>query len=306
MLTRFYTLSDCANGRCYRLTIKKELPPENLPHAPSGLSSTFFHETLRVGDVIEAKMPAGNFTLDMGLNHPVALLAGGIGVTPMISMMNSLCQARSSREVYFVFALRHGGDHAFKEHLRSIDARCPNIHMCVLYEKPRIEDRLGIGYDRVGRADVALLRELLPTLNMEYYICGPRGMMDAISNGLVEAGVPESSIRMESFGGDNSAYRYGGAAADGVEDAEPHAEVSVTFSKSGKTVQWSKPQTLLQLAEENGIEIASGCRYGDCGTCMTPLLEGRVVYMHKTVARPDPGTCLPCSCQPENSIVLEA
>lgn len=80
----------------------------------------------------------------------------------------------------------------------------------------------------------------------------------------------------------------------------------VTFSKSGKTVKWNGSVTLLELAEESGIEIAYGCRYGDCGTCMTPLLEGSVVYLHETVVQPDPGTCLPCSCQPETAIVLDA
>ena len=150
---------------------------------------------MQIGDVIEAKTPVGDFYLDMNLNHPVALLAGGIGVTPMISMINSLCQAQSKREVYFIFALRHGGDHAFKEHLRTVSDRCPNIRMCVLYENPRMQDHLGLDYDRIGRPDISLLRELLPTLHMEYYICGPRAMMQSISKGLVAAGVSAGSIK---------------------------------------------------------------------------------------------------------------
>lgn len=78
----------------YRLTIKKKLPPDHKPEIGPGLSSSFFHETVRVGTVIEAKPPAGGFWLDLQKDHPVAMLAGGIGVTPMMSMLEALARIR--------------------------------------------------------------------------------------------------------------------------------------------------------------------------------------------------------------------
>ncbi len=304
---RCYTLSDCFNERHYRLTIKKELPPPDQANIPSGLSSTYFHDVLKIGDVIEAKSPSGKFYLDPNETHPVAMLAGGIGVTPMISMINGLCQAGSSREVYFVFALRHGGDHVFKEHLRAIAARCPNIRMHVLYETPRPEDAPGIDHDRIGRIDGALLRQILPSLDMEYYVCGPPGMMNAISATLINEGIARERIKTESFGPSSLAFRSALAAEVQDSNTEASPELTVTFAKSGKIVPWSSDAaTVLELAEMNGVDITFGCRYGDCGTCLTRLVSGRVKYLHPTDVQPDPGTCLPCSCKPETAIELDA
>lgn len=85
------------------------------------------------------------------------------------------------------------------------------------------------------------------------------------------------------------------------------SEITVTFAKSGISVPWARElPSLLELAHVNGVEISSGCQYGDCGTCMVRLLEGRVKYHHATGACPDPECCLPCSCYPEASVVLDA
>jgi ferredoxin-NADP reductase len=304
---RCYTLSDCFNGRDYRLTIKKELSPANRPQVPPGQSSTYFHETLRVGDRVEARLPSGNFFLDLQLSHPIALLAGGIGVTPMISMINALRQSRSSREVHFIFALRHGGDHVFKKHLKEVAAECPNIRMHVLYENPRPQDLVGIDYHRTGRIDLTLLREILPSLDTEYYVCGPSAMMNAISTALATEGVSSSRIRTESFGPSSLAFRTATAAEVAESDPQHSRQPVVTFARSGKKASWTHDaNTLLEFAEAHGVDIGFGCRYGDCGTCMTRVIRGTVQYLHPTGASPDPGTCLPCSCRPETDVELGA
>jgi len=81
--------------------------------------------------------------------------------------------------------------------------------------------------------------------------------------------------------------------------------ISVTFQRSGKTVDWESG-SLLELAENNQIDIGSGCRYGDCATCQTQLLSGAVEYLHETGVEPDEGWCLPCSCKPTTDVVLDA
>ena len=81
----------------------------------------------------------------------------------------------------------------------------------------------------------------------------------------------------------------------------------VQFRRSQRTIQWTpEAHSLLDFALENDIEINAGCKYGDCGTCLTSLLSGSVEYEHVTGVEPDPGTCLPCSCKPTSSIVLDA
>jgi ferredoxin-NADP reductase len=298
---RCYTLSDAFNGRHYRLTIKRQGPPADQPHVPAGISSAWFHDHLQRGDVLQAKMPNGRFCLDLSETHPAAFIAGGIGVTPMMSMLNAISEAECTREIYFLFALRHGGDHVFRERLRDLRARHATLHMHTLYEQPRPEDRLGIDFDAVGRIDASLARKLSAVPNTEYFLCGPPGMMQAISGHLLDAGVRQSQIRTESFGPSSLSLQ----AAMNDENQRQESEISVTFQRAGTTVPWTdNAGTLLELAEAHGIEVEFGCRYGDCATCLTPLISGEVSYLHPTGAMPDPGTCLPCSCRPVTSVVL--
>lgn len=95
----------------------------------------------------------------------------------------------------------------FKAHLRELQETCPNIRLHVLYDEPRPLDQQGLDFDRVGRIDTDVLRQLLPSLQMEYYVCGPPGMMHGISEGLRGAGVAEDNIRTESFGPSSLSYR---------------------------------------------------------------------------------------------------
>jgi ferredoxin len=84
-------------------------------------------------------------------------------------------------------------------------------------------------------------------------------------------------------------------------------ELTVTFSLTGESYPWTaEDTTLLKFAHKHGVEISSGCEYGDCGTCLTDLESGEVEYLHVTGIHPDPGTCLPCSCKPKTSVVLRA
>lgn len=301
---RCYTISNYGTP-FYRLTIKKELPPSDKPDVAGGLSSHYFHDQVQPGTVIEAKPPAGGFWLDVRERHPVVMLAGGIGVTPMMSMLEALSQSRVERDVYFFFALRHAGDHVFKQRLNELASENPRLRVRVIYEKAAAADVPGRDYHAMGRIGVEMLRA---TLGMEYYLCGPPGMMKAISEQLLELGVAAETIRTESFGPPSVALRAlisaDATAQSALQDA---GGVTVTFARSEVSTPWTgEAQTLLQLAEMNGVDISSGCQYGDCGTCMTRVLKGTVQYLHPTGARPDPGTCLPCSCRPEGSVVLDA
>jgi ferredoxin len=97
------------------------------------------------------------------------------------------------------------------------------------------------------------------------------------------------------------------AAEEAESNSQASSELLVTFSKSGRSVPWDRDaESLLEFAEAHGVDISFGCRYGDCGTCMTRLIRGAVEYLHPTGALPDTGTCLPCSCKPETDIELDA
>jgi ferredoxin-NADP reductase len=301
---RFYTISDHdPAARHYRLTVKKELPPADRSHLPPGTCSTHFNEYLKIGDAVEAKAPSGRFFIDLSSAHPIVLIAGGIGVTPMIAMINAIAREQPHRHVWFFHALRNAADHAFRDHLLGLAQRLPHLRLETFYEQPTPADRLGIDYHRLGRLDVDHLRRTLPTLDLEYYICGPGPMMKALTSGLAAAGVDAAKIRTETFA---SAPRL--APPSGTTTPAPAASAApaVVFARTGKTVPWdgSSP-SILTLAESVGVEISSGCLYGDCGTCMTRVLAGEVVYNHPTGIEPSPGTCLPCSCRPKGLVVLD-
>lgn len=304
---RCYTISMFGQS-FYRLTIKKELSPGDKPNAPHGLSSSFFFDSVRPGTVIEAKPPSGNFWLDLLEHHPVVMLAGGIGITPIMSMLEALAQSNATRDVYLFFSLRHAGDHVFKARLGEIARQCPGLRTYILYENVRSGDVLSRDYHAEGRISLELLQSLLPTLNLEYYLCGPPGMMKALSEQLVDHGVVSEKIRTESFGPSSVALRALISSDESAQIALQEAGgTTVTFARSQVSVPWTgEVKSLLQLAEMNGVDISSGCQYGDCGTCMTRVLEGHVKYLHAIGARVDLGNCLPCSCRPEGSVVLDA
>jgi len=97
------------------------------------------------------------------------------------------------------------------------------------------------------------------------------------------------------------------AGEQAVEPKQARA-IEVRFARSNIAVEWDDGRfdCLLDLARELNVDISSGCRYGDCGTCMTELLQGNVAYNHATGIEPDVGYCLPCSCRPLTSITLDA
>jgi ferredoxin-NADP reductase len=301
---RLYTLSDCFHGQDrYRLTIKKEAPPADKPHLPGGLSSGYFTDIARAGDVIEAKAPNGNFYLDVTRQHPVVFIAGGIGVTPLLAMVNAVVRQQPTRPVWFFFALRGKQDHVFREHLSQISQNHPNIKLFVAYDRVGPGDVHGTDYHMQGRIDAAFLASVLPTLQLEYYICGPSPMMRSLIGGLQEAGVGSGQIKTESFGPASYQEKLGHSEPQPTT-AEPQ---TVTFQRSRKTIPWDpKARSLWHFADQHQVEISSGCLYGDCGTCTTRLLAGQVAYVHTTAASVDAGACLPCSCKPVTSIVLDA
>ena len=306
-VVRCYSLSDAPTKRDrYRVTIKRLPPPPDKPDAPSGLSSSYFHDQLQTGDILDVRAPNGHFYLDRTKDTPVVLIGGGVGLTPMISMLNTIHDTGSNREVWFFYGVRHGGEHAMKEHLRQVQAAAPNIRVVVCYSEPREQDRLGEDYDHEGHVSVDLMRQLLGGPNYEFYICGPPPMMRIITEGLEDWGVPESAINYEAFGPATVKKKAAPAPAEGG-DAEAAAGVEVHFARAGKTATWTADVgSLLDLAEANDVAIDFGCRAGNCGTCLTALKEGDVDYLSEPGVPPEKGSCLSCIAVPKGKVVLDA
>ncbi len=298
---RCYSLSDSPTERgYYRVTVKRL-------SEPAGLVSSHFHDHIREGDVVEAYAPAGEFCLDCSSNRPVVLIAGGVGLTPLVSMLNWLVANDETREVWFFYGVRNRADHAMYEHLAQIRKSHPNVRMFIAYSRPGEECRLGVDYNVDGRVSVELLQSVLTASNYEFYLCGPSAMMTSLRDGLTEWGVPAEDIRYEAFQ----------ALSDDTSTSEtterPAGEDTSTayrveFARSGRVLEWTGgngADTLLELAEANGVKVRCSCRAGNCGSCLTALEDGSVEYVRPPSREHEAGTCLPCIARPRSDIVLD-
>ncbi len=298
---RCYSLSDSPHhSDYYRVTIKKTLPPPELPSAKGGLASSYFCDTVREGDILDVKAPSGHFFLEMSEQKPVVLISGGVGITPMISMLTAVLQSGQKREVWFFFGARNCDEHICKELLEKIAAENENVHLHVCYSRPGSNDVKGRDFQHEGRVSVELMKQLLPSNNYDFYICGPGALMKNITDGLAEWGVPDSAVHFEAFGPAT------------VKKAAPLdttmlSSILVTFGRSGIKHHWN-PATasLLEFAESHGVKIDAGCRAGNCGTCLVAIKSGEVNYLTPGGASVEKGSCLTCICKPKSDLVLDA
>ncbi len=299
---RCYSLSDSPLRRdYYRCTIKRLPPPRDKQEAPGGLASSFFH-SLNEGELVDVRAPSGRFFLEVNSSRPVVLIGGGVGLTPVLSMLNTICDANVRREVWFFYGVRNRREHAMYEHLKSIADRCDNVHLVVVYSNPSASCVEGQDYHVKGWVSIDLFKKMLPSNNFEFYICGPPPMMEAVTHGLEEWGVPAADIHFEAFG--PATVKRTTAA---VPEAAAAKTFKISFARSGKTVDWCENDgSILDVADKLDVHMSSGCRAGNCGTCETAVREGAVTYLIETGFKPKEGSCLACVAVPKDDVVVDA
>ncbi|HVO29391.1 MAG TPA: 2Fe-2S iron-sulfur cluster-binding protein, partial [bacterium] len=299
---RCYSLSSNYHPGFYRVSIKKVAPPPDKPKLPPGKSSSYFVDTVREGDLLDVRAPAGGFVLS-DTDAPVVLIGGGIGVTPVLAMLRALIAAGAKRETWFFYCIRNKSEHALKEEIEALAAESPNVKLKVLYSNPTPNDIEGKDFHEKGRISVDVLKKHLPSSNYEFYLCGPPAMMESMGEGLRGWGVPGERVFAEAFG--PAAVKK--TAAPAAAPAPGATGPKVTFAKSGKTVTWTGAHAnLLELAAACEIKIDSGCGAGSCGTCLTAMKEGSVDYVKKPDSMPEGGSCLVCIGVPKGDVVLDA
>jgi len=305
---RCYSLSDCQDERLYRLTIKR---------VPDGRVSGYFHEHLQERDILDVRAPSGKFVLDITEQFPVVFIAGGVGVTPLLCMFNTLAKEQPTREIWFFYAARSGEDFIMQDHFEVLAATCSNARLTFCYSAPSDTDlsRLSAGprdpTERVSHEHVRIsgdfLRQRLSSgarLSHHFFICGPPSMMNSLERELREWPVPAEQIHMELFGPKSvTAVAVPPATVEAAAEALPQ----ISFKRSGKTIAWTPAApSLLGFAQNHGIQIDAGCCAGDCHTCMTAVMSGEVTYLVEAANAPDAGTCLPCIAIPKSDLVLDA
>lgn len=194
---RQYSLSDTAGKDYYRISVKRENTNKN---KPQGVISVYLHEQIKEGDILPLSAPAGDFVLNSGQDDPVVLISGGVGLTPLMSMFNTMIEKQPSRNVTFIQAAQNGNVHAMKEHVSKLAGEYQNVRSFVCYDSPTEQDRQAQSYDREGHVNLDWLRSVLPDAHADFYFCGPAPFMKAVDEALREWGVPENRIHFEFFG----------------------------------------------------------------------------------------------------------
>ena len=191
---RQYSLSSAPNGDYYRISVKKEAGSQH----PNGMTSNRLHDFVYEGDIVELAAPAGDFTLETTKQTPVVLVSGGVGQTPLLSMLDYLTTTSSPRQVVWVHGSRNAQVHAFQALVVQLAAHYEHVERHIFY------DSLAAGQERAnyyeGIVDLRRLNggTLLP--DADYYVCGPAPFIRKQVQDLTALGVPRQAIHFEEFG----------------------------------------------------------------------------------------------------------
>ncbi|WP_223544807.1 pyridoxamine 5'-phosphate oxidase family protein [Pseudomonas sp. A-B-19] len=293
---RTYSLSSAPSDDFFRISVKRD-----------GRVSTHLHEQVSVGDLLEARAPQGHFTVAPHERRPLVLLAAGVGITPLLSMLREVVyqglRTRRIRPTWFIQSSRTLADQPFRQELdRLLEDAGDAVRVVRLLSQPEAEAMQGEDFDLSGRIDVALLKNLLPVEDydqLDFVVCGPGSFTQALYDGLRELDIRDSRIHAETFGPSTLRRR---PDPDAVVIEQPPAattSVPVVFQRSAKEARWQPDGgSLLELAESRGLRPEFSCRGGSCGTCKTRLVSGQVHYPLPPAEVPDDGQVLICCAIP--------
>lgn len=290
--TRTYTVSSAPGDAGYRISVKRE---------PDGVVSGHLHDTLKVGDVIEVKAPAGAFYMDALEKRPAVLFAGGVGITPMMAMtrhvLNEGVRKRFTRPVTVFHAAQTTGQRAFFDEFRAAEhVSNGKIRYVSVIGQVRDGEQQAVDFDAIGRITPDLIRETLAYDDYDFFLCGPAPFMQAIYDMLRELGAADHRIFAEAFGPAMLVRSPDARSAP----AEPEADMAtIRFETSDFEQGWEKGDgTLLETAEAHGINPAFSCRSGHCGSCLTKKLAGNVAYRTAVTAKHAGDEVLICCAVP--------
>ena len=316
---RNYSLSGSPylEGR-YRISVKREASPA--PGLPHGNGSCFLHDAIDVGDRLVAEGPRGDFVLDRASSRPVVLISGGVGLTPMVSMMHALT-ATPDRRVAFIHACEDGDVHALRDEVSGLAAGRPewSVHFC--YRSPSERDRRDGRFHSEGVVSRELLQRLLPIDDYEFYLCGPPPFMAAVYGALRGLGVERGRIAYEFFGPATVLEAEAKAAepetvqevsAAGRALAGPEADAAASGAPPGELRRRGRPGVWGGVAPARrgragceGLTPDFSCRAGICGTCKSRLISGEVAYFEEPLDEPAAGEVLLCCSRPRGPVVLD-
>ncbi|HEY5950873.1 MAG TPA: FAD-binding oxidoreductase [Kofleriaceae bacterium] len=293
-VNRSYTIASPPTRRDYcEISVKK---------AANGYGSKHLHETWREGQRIKISAPAGKFYFAGHESERIVLIAGGIGITPMMSVVRSLTDRGWRGDIYLIFSVRLVKDIVFRDELAQLQAAHRNLKVC--YTVSGDPDAAWDGPR--GNITRELIESFVPNLTRgPIMLCGPDPMMTAMRKLLVGMGIPDGEIHQEAF----ISPPMPKAGEPEPVDEVPEGVRNLEFARAGKRVALTNGLTVLEAAEECGVEIAFECRSGICGQCKTRLISGNVameVQDALTAADKTKGLILACQAVCTKDAVIDA
>lgn len=257
---RSYTIASSPTQAAHcEITVKRE---------PDGVVSRYLHDSIREGSEIRISAPYGRFSFTGSEAESIVLIGGGVGITPLMSVIRYLTDRSWPGEIVLFFCFRTPADFIFREELERLQRRHANLRVIATASKSE-----GTAWGgRTGRLSAELVREIVPDIATRLvHLCGPKAMMDATRAFLLDLGVPRERIRFESFGPATPLL-----APKPIDAVVAATLPTISFARSKKSAPLPPDRTVLDIAESVGVEIEWSCRSGTCGSCVVKLLSGEV------------------------------
>lgn len=252
--------------------------------------SRHVHATLTEGALVTVRGPHGDFVFDGAGADRVVLIAGGVGITPVMAMLRSLTDRAWPGRIELLYGVRTARDVVFADELAYLEARFPTLHVTRVASSPDVDEAWT---GARGHIDRAILGAVPGLATAPIYMCGPAPMMAAVTTALVDLGVPAAAIHTEAFA----------AAAAPPVDA---VGGDVAFARSGKR---ASGLTVLDAAEACGVDLPNECRSGICGQCKTKVVRGEVqmgAASALTARERADGFILACQAHPVGEVAVDA
>jgi ferredoxin-NADP reductase/DMSO/TMAO reductase YedYZ heme-binding membrane subunit len=294
-VNRSYTIASPPTRRDYcEISVKK---------AVDGYASKHLHETWQEGQRIKISAPAGKFHFAGHESQRIVLIAGGIGITPMMSVIRAMTDGGWNGEMYLLFSVRLVKDIVFADEIAALQAKHPNLHVKITISGDADTPWEGAR----GNITREMIAGFIPGLKRgPIMLCGPDRMMTAMRDILVGMGVPDAEVHQEAFISPKAVEDAVASEADVIDESQPR---SVYFKQADKRVPVTNGLTVLECAEDEGVEIPSECRSGICGQCKTRLVTGKVVMdVQDALTNADRarGLILACQARPVRDVEIDA
>jgi ferredoxin-NADP reductase len=287
---RSYTIASSPTQRDYvEITVK---------HIEQGVVSGYLHDRVKEGDRLEVSAPFGSFTFMGQEADSIVLLGGGVGITPLMTVIRYLTDHGWPNDIFLLYSCRTSRDFIFREELEYLQRRYANLHVVASMTRAAGTEWMG----PTGRLTKELIAQNVPNIaSRRVHLCGPPPMMEALQGILAELGVPKERVRTESF----TLARGKPEPERQVLETKPAPVATVTFTRSGKSAPLPPDRTVLEVAESVGVEIPNVCRMGVCGVCKTKLVSGSVTMAVQDALTPeDKANNLILACQAKSTVPI--